>query len=75
MLNYGSFVDGSASNGSAPYVQILSTTDPTEAHADFVATRSNGKYPTGVNGSGSSNKKSFFQMYIVAAAAVVLCML
>jgi len=75
LLNYGSFIDGSTSNTSAPYVQLLSTTDPAQAHADFVATRSDPKYPKGPVGSGSSNKNSLFQMYIIAAATVALCML
>jgi len=81
LLNYGDFIDGSTSNTSNPYVQILSTTDPAEAHADFVATRLGGKDTTGsqhLNGSRSS-KKSFFQMYstiiLFAAAVVALCML
>jgi hypothetical protein len=79
VVNYGDFIDGSTSNTSSPYVQILSTTDPAKAHADFVATRLGGKDTTGsqhLNGSGSS-KKSFFQKYSIlfAAAAVALCIL
>jgi len=82
MLNYGDFIDGSTSNTSDPYVQVLSTTDPNAAHADFVATRLGGKDTTGsqqFKGSGSdpgsSNNKSsgFFQKYripIFVVAAV-----
>jgi hypothetical protein len=83
LLNYGDFIDGSVYNSSDPYAQILSTTDPASAHADFVATRLGGKDTTGSqsfrgsgsgSGSGSSKKKSgFFQKYripIFAVAAV-----
>jgi hypothetical protein len=82
LLNYGDFIDGSTSNTSDPYAQILSTTDPAQVHADFVATRSGLNDTTDsphfkFNGSGSS-KKSFFQTYrntIFSVAAVVLCIL
>jgi hypothetical protein len=83
LLNYGDFINGSTSNTSDPYIQILSTTDPAEAHADFVATRLSGNYsnttdsPHFFNGSGSS-KKSLFEMHriaIIAVAAMVLCIL
>lgn len=79
MLDYGDFIDGSAANTSHPYVQVLSTTDPAQAHADFVATRLNGTDTTGSqhftgSGSGSNTKSSnFFQKYkipIFAVAAV-----
>ncbi|KAI0267614.1 aspartic peptidase domain-containing protein [Russula aff. rugulosa BPL654] len=42
LMNYGDFIDGSTPNSSDPYVQILSTTDPAQAHADFVAARLSG---------------------------------
>jgi hypothetical protein len=82
LLNYGDFIDGSTSNTSDPYVQILSTTDPAEAHADFVATRLSGNYSNTTDsphfyGSGSS-KQTFFEMHriaIIAVAAMVLCIL
>jgi hypothetical protein len=79
LLNYGDFIDGSTSNTSNPYVQILSTTDPAKAHADFVAARLGGKDTTGsqhLNGSGSS-KESFFQKYgiLFVAAVIALFML
>jgi hypothetical protein len=81
LLNYGDFIDGSTSSTSSPYAQVLSTTNPAQAHADFVKTRLGGTDTTGtqhVNGSGSgsgSNKNSsgFFQKYripIFAVAAV-----
>ena len=69
LLDYGNFTDGRASNTSSPYVQLLSTTYPAEAHSDFVATRLNGKDTTG------SGEKSFFQRHRIPiiAAAVVVC--
>jgi len=80
VLNYGDFIDGSTSNTSNPYVQILSTTDPAAAHADFVATRLGGKDTTGSqtfkgsgSGSGSNKSSGFFQKYrtsIFVVAAV-----
>ncbi|KAI9059263.1 acid protease [Trametes sanguinea] len=39
-INFGDFVDGSASSTAAPYVQLLSTTNNSaEAHSDFVKVR------------------------------------
>jgi len=83
LLNYGDFIDGSTSNTADPYIQFVSTTDPAAAHADFVATRLEGKDTSGSQhntGSGSSgdsgsSSKSFFQKYkypLIAAAAVVV---
>jgi hypothetical protein len=73
LLNYGDFIDGNTTNTANPYVQILSTTDPAAAHADFVATRLGGQDSTGSQhpkgtgsgaGSGSkSNSSGFFQKY------------
>ncbi|KAK0487696.1 aspartic peptidase domain-containing protein [Armillaria novae-zelandiae] len=44
VLNYGDFVAGGNDTTirGHPYVQFLSTTDPTEAYSDFVAVRLNG---------------------------------
>lgn len=75
LLDYGDFIDGSVNNTANPYVQILSTTDPAEAHADFVATRLGGKDTTGSQhiSSGSGSNSGFFHKYripIFAAAAV-----
>ncbi|KAI0276912.1 aspartic peptidase domain-containing protein [Russula aff. rugulosa BPL654] len=80
LLNYGDFIDGSKPNSSNPYVQILSTTDPAQAHADFVATRQGLGDTTdsphfNSNGSGSSKKSSFHRIPIFAVIAVVLCIL
>lgn len=46
LLNFGDFIDG-GSNTSKPYVQLLSTTNPAQAHQDFVTTRLNGVDTTG----------------------------
>ncbi|KAK0187820.1 aspartic peptidase domain-containing protein [Armillaria mellea] len=44
VFNYGDFVAGGndITIRGDPYVQLLSTTDPAEAHSDFVAVRSRG---------------------------------
>jgi hypothetical protein len=77
LLNYGDFIDGSTSSTATPYVQILSTTNPADAHADFVATRLNGvDNAPSLNHSGNANQSSFFSknkipIIIGASAAVV----
>ncbi|KAI0301931.1 aspartic peptidase domain-containing protein [Multifurca ochricompacta] len=81
LLNYGDFIDGSINNTANPFVQLLSTTDPAAAHADFVATRLSGKDTTNSqNNSNSSSSdngnkaKGLFEKYkipILAGAAVV----
>ncbi|KAH9172156.1 acid protease [Lactarius sanguifluus] len=81
LIDYGDFVDGTTKT-DPPYVQILPMTDPAAAHADFVATRLNGKDTTGSqhnsgSDSGQDNKdnggtKGFFEKYkipIIAGAA------
>jgi hypothetical protein len=79
VLNYGDFIDGSPSNTSNPYVQILSTTNPAAAHADFVATRLGGSDTTGSqtfhgagsgSGSGSNKSSGFFQKYRIPVFVV-----
>jgi len=77
LLDYGDFTDGNTSNTAAPYVQILSTTNPAAAHADFVATRLGGVDTTGsqhISSPGSkSGSKGFFQRFripIFVGAAV-----
>ena len=45
LFDYGDFVDGST-NTSAPYIQLLPTTDPSQAHQDFVNARLGGKDTT-----------------------------
>ncbi|THH20587.1 hypothetical protein EW146_g784 [Bondarzewia mesenterica] len=46
LIDFGNFVQDS-SDSSDPYIQLLSLTDATEAHADFVKTRLNGVDTTG----------------------------
>ncbi len=41
LINFGDFVDGSVNITADPYVQLLSTTAPAAAHADFVNVRLN----------------------------------
>jgi hypothetical protein len=41
LINYGDFVDGNTNTTAAPYVQLLSTTNPASAHADFLSVRLN----------------------------------
>jgi len=47
LVNYGDFVDGTATKAQ-PYVQLLSVTDPAAAHQDFVQTRLGGVDTTGM---------------------------
>lgn len=42
LFNFGDFIAGSTANRGDPYLQFLSTTDPSEAHSDFVQVRLNG---------------------------------
>ncbi|EJD00446.1 uncharacterized protein FOMMEDRAFT_63163, partial [Fomitiporia mediterranea MF3/22] len=42
LINFGDFIDGSNSSVADPYIQLLSMTDPTAAHADFVSVRLGG---------------------------------
>lgn len=77
LLDYGDFTDDTAVSTENPYAQLLSTTDPADAHADFVAARLGGQDTTGSqrhsSNSSGSGSKSFFQKYripIFAAAAV-----
>ncbi|KAG5638676.1 hypothetical protein H0H81_011056 [Sphagnurus paluster] len=46
LINYGDFIAGS-NQTSNPYIQFLATTDPKEAHTDFVTVRLNGIDTTG----------------------------
>ncbi|KAH9007466.1 aspartic peptidase domain-containing protein [Lactarius deliciosus] len=77
LIDYGDFVDGTT-NTDNPYIQLLPMTDPAAAHAEFVATRLNGKDSTGSqHNSGSSGAKGLFDKHkipiaISAAAAGAL---
>ncbi|KIJ48660.1 hypothetical protein M422DRAFT_28375 [Sphaerobolus stellatus SS14] len=75
LLNYGDFVLGNPNHQGAPFMQLLSTTNPAKAHHDFVQSRLGGVDTTGsqnhsnpsvqVNNNdsqnSSSNSKTFIQ--------------
>ncbi|TDL23415.1 hypothetical protein BD410DRAFT_787244 [Rickenella mellea] len=42
LINFGDFVDGSSASVADPYIQLLSITDMSVAHKDFVRVRLNG---------------------------------
>ena len=42
LIDFGDFVDGSSSKVGTPYIQLLPTTQPALAHAEFVQTRLGG---------------------------------
>lgn len=42
LINFGDFVDGALTKVGDPYIQLLSLTEPVEAHADFVKIRMDG---------------------------------
>ncbi|KIY63915.1 acid protease [Cylindrobasidium torrendii FP15055 ss-10] len=46
LFDYGDFIDDEANQGD-PYIQLLSITDPAEAHVDFVNVRLGGNDTTG----------------------------
>jgi hypothetical protein len=79
LLDYGDFIDGSTTKTAAPFVQLLSTTDPAAAHADFVATRLGGtdanaaSHTANHQGNGSQSgglSKSKIAIFIGAGVAV-----
>jgi hypothetical protein len=75
LLDYGDFIDGSTSSTAAPYVQLLSTTNPAEAHSDFVATRLNGQdNAPSLNHSSNGNRSSSFsnKIPIIIGASVAI---
>ncbi|KAJ7486168.1 aspartic peptidase domain-containing protein [Mycena galericulata] len=75
LVNYGDFIAGSTSK-AAPFMQFLSTTDPAQAHTDFVNVRLNGVDTTTnifnanneSNGSSSSRSKTTY--YIIAGCVL-----
>lgn len=42
MFDYGDWVSDSSNDRQDPYIQLLSTTNKTQAHEDFVQIRMNG---------------------------------
>ena len=67
LVNYGDFVDRNTGNTAAPYVQLLSTTDPASAHADFLSVRPN-------HTKGAFSKKKIL-IIIVSSIAIGLVLL
>lgn len=47
LFDYGNYVDDTSNDRGDPYVQLLSVTDSSSTHADFVKTRLNGTDTTG----------------------------
>lgn len=47
LFDYGNWVKGSKNDRNDPYMQLLSVTDKTQAHKDFVQVRLNGVDTTG----------------------------
>ncbi|KAJ7668193.1 aspartic peptidase domain-containing protein [Mycena rosella] len=79
LINFGDFIADSKGKAD-PYIQFFSTTDPAEAHADFVQARLNGTDTTinifnanntspPDNDGGDDNSKSR-TLYIIIAACV-----
>ena len=56
LLDYGDFIDTTTNNTANPYVQLISTIDPTTAHKEFVAMRLNGTNPLGTNQTSGSHR-------------------
>ena len=67
LVNYGDFVDGNTSNTAAPYIQLLSTTDPASAQADFRSVR--------LNQTKDASLKKKIPIIIVSSVAVGLVLL
>ncbi|KAJ7143496.1 aspartic peptidase domain-containing protein [Mycena crocata] len=77
LVNFGDYIADSKGK-SDPYIQFLSTTEPVEAHADFVQMRLGGidtttnvfaSHPT-TDGDDDTPSKSKTIYYIIAASAV-----
>ncbi|THV05274.1 hypothetical protein K435DRAFT_119025 [Dendrothele bispora CBS 962.96] len=47
LINFGNFVDGSTDNVADPYIQLLSVSNKTQIHTDFVNVRLGGRDTTG----------------------------
>jgi Orthoreovirus membrane fusion protein p10 len=47
LINAGDFIDGNPNNQGSPFMQLMSVTDSSAAHIDFVKTRLNGVDSTG----------------------------
>ncbi|KAJ7914475.1 aspartic peptidase domain-containing protein [Mycena leptocephala] len=75
LVNFGDFIADSKSKAD-PYIQFLSTTDPAEAHSDFVKVRLGGVDTTtsvfshSNNSNDDSSSPSRTTYYIIAASAL-----
>ncbi|KAG9027593.1 hypothetical protein FRB95_007589 [Tulasnella sp. JGI-2019a] len=47
LLDYGNFLSETSTDKDSPFIQLYSTTDPSQAHSDFVKARLNGIDTTG----------------------------
>ena len=87
LIDYGDFVDGT-SNTADPYIQLLATTEPVEAHQDFVNVRLGGKddanwqlLPASSTGSSPKGESQFVRRIkyywpiIVGVAGLLLLIL
>ncbi|RDB14602.1 Pepsin A [Hypsizygus marmoreus] len=78
LMDYGDFIVDSTQKDD-PYIQFLSTTDPAEAHTDFVKIRLDGIDSTPndglVNHHNPPSNKNHTVYYIAAAAAVGVVLL
>ncbi|KAJ3817766.1 aspartic peptidase domain-containing protein [Lentinula raphanica] len=83
LFNYGDFItDNNASARGDPYVQMISTTEPADAHSDFVNQRLNGVDTTGSqtlgaptstdSDSGSSSHRNLYLGLAIAAGVLAL---
>ncbi|KAL0960742.1 hypothetical protein HGRIS_005766 [Hohenbuehelia grisea] len=77
LIDFGDFIAGSTNKGD-PYIQLLSVTDPAEAHSDFVQVRLNGIDTTdgqvlkssSTPQTTSSRKRTI--IYIIGASLIAL---
>lgn len=75
VVNFGDFLDGNTTTKAPGYTQLLSTTNASQAHADFVKIRLSGSLPsTHASGSAASSGKggvsSTFKRIAIVAGIV-----
>ncbi|KAG9012464.1 hypothetical protein FRB94_006080 [Tulasnella sp. JGI-2019a] len=70
LLDYGNFIFDSSTDRTAPYIQMLSTTDPVQAHADFVKVRLGGAGASDamadIAGATTATKNNNTWIYVIA---------
>lgn len=57
LLDYGTFINGTTDTNE-PFVQLLSTTDPAQAHLDFVNVRGAGQIRSAPTPTGGASLAS-----------------